>query len=92
MTALGRGGPDGDQQQGHRPEEDTQCEVEREPAPLCEDECNESADETADPERRIEVADSLLAEVEHVECYRDDEDGRCARNDALRGVEPDERA
>ena len=63
MTALGQRGPGGDQQQGHGPEEDTEREVERETAPLRENERHDSADETSDSHRRIEIADSRLAEV-----------------------------
>ena len=39
----------------------------------------------------LEIADACLPEFEHVERDGDDEHGRCARNDALCGVEPDER-
>ena len=84
------GRPGGYGEQGRRPQQNADAEVEGEPAALREDESDEAADEAADPHDSVEIADSGASEVEQVERERHDEDERGARDDGLRAVHADD--
>ena len=77
--------PDQDQRQSEQPDPDP--EIGGEPPAGREDECDEAADEAADPERGVEVADPRVVDTEQLERADDDENGERARDERLRGVE-----
>ena len=84
-------GEDPDERDGNPPQPDSEEEVRRQPAP---DQCgrDHGADQAADPDRRVEEADTLLAEVEQAERDHDDQHVEHACNERLRGEQEHEHA